>query len=243
MKTVHEVSRITGISVRTLHYYDEIGLLPPDRITEAGYRLYGEESLKKLRSILLFRELQFPLKEIKAILSAPGFDARDALEKQFGLLQLQKDRLERLLEMIREMMKEGMNDMDFSAFDETEIRKYKEEAQKRWGHTDAYKESEKRERGRSPEENKALADGMMAIFTEMGRIRDTAPDSPEALALAAGLQSYITDYYYPCTREILQGLGQMYTGDERFRNSIDGAGGPGTADFAARVIEAFCQRS
>ena len=88
MRTVHEVSRLTGVSVRTLHHYDAIGLLKPAHVTQAGYRLYDDAALRRLQSILLFRELQFPLKQIKAILDSPGFDRKEALRQQLEMLQL-----------------------------------------------------------------------------------------------------------------------------------------------------------
>ena len=97
MKTVHEVSQISGVSVRTLHHYDAIGLLRPTAVTEAGYRLYDDTALARLQSILLFRELEFPLKEIKRIMDDPQFDQATALEQQIRLLELQQERLSRLI--------------------------------------------------------------------------------------------------------------------------------------------------
>lgn len=97
MKTVKEISKLTGISVRTLHYYDEINLLKPTQTTDAGYRLYDDTALQRLHSILLFRELQFPLKEIKTILDSPDFDTRSALKEQIKLLELQRNRLDEII--------------------------------------------------------------------------------------------------------------------------------------------------
>lgn len=103
MKTVKEVSRITGVSVRTLHHYDAIGLLKPTAVTEAGYRLYDDAALKRMQSILLFRELQFPLKDIKRILDAPDFDPMTALAQQVRLLEMQREHLEQLISHAREI--------------------------------------------------------------------------------------------------------------------------------------------
>ena len=105
MRTVKEVSKLTGVSVRTLHHYDAIGLLKPTAVTQAGYRLYDDAALGRLQTILLFRELQFPLKEIKAILDSPGFDRSQALEQQIALLELQYQRMGELLAFAREMQK------------------------------------------------------------------------------------------------------------------------------------------
>lgn len=140
MKTVKEISRLTGVSVRTLHYYDEIDLLKPTQITDAGYRLYDDTALERLHSILLFRELQFPLKEIKAILDSPDFDTKTALNEQIELLELQKKRLDKIISSAREILTKGVNNMSFSSFDKTELEQYSAEAKEKWGHTNAYKE-------------------------------------------------------------------------------------------------------
>ena len=124
MKTVKEVSRLTGVSVRTLHHYDAIGLLKPTRVTEAGYRLYDDAALRRLQSILLFRELQFPLKEIRQILDCPDFDQMEALEQQIRLLELQRQRLDRLIDHARQIQKTGVMDMDFKPFDTKQLDEY-----------------------------------------------------------------------------------------------------------------------
>ncbi|MGN1123967.1 MAG: MerR family transcriptional regulator, partial [Eubacterium sp.] len=145
MKTVKEISRLTGVSVRTLHYYDEINLLKPTQITDAGYRLYDDTALERLHSILLFRELQFPLKEIKAILDSPDFDTKTALNEQIELLELQKKRLDKIISSAREILTKGVKNMSFSSFDKTELEQYCAEAKEKWGHTDAYKEYEQKQ--------------------------------------------------------------------------------------------------
>ena len=234
MKTVKEISRLTGISVRTLHYYDEINLLKPTQVTDAGYRLYDDTALKRLHSILLFRELQFPLKEIKAVLDSPDFDAQSAIKEQIKLLELKRNRLDKIILSAREILLKGAENMSFSAFDKTEIDKYANEAKKRWGHTDAYKEFEQKH-----PDNEVKADEMMQIFAEIGKIKHLSPECAQAQDLIKKLQNFITDNYYTCTVEILKGLGQMYISDERFKSNIDNAGGIGTADFTAKVIEAM----
>ena len=117
MKTVKEVSRLTGVSVRTLHHYDAIGLLKPARVTEAGYRLYDDAALGRLQTILLFRELEFPLKEIKRMLDAADFDPLAALADQIRLLQLRREHLDRLIDHARRIQKTGVMNMDFKAYD------------------------------------------------------------------------------------------------------------------------------
>ena len=138
MKTVKEVSRITGVSVRTLHHYDAIGLLKPTQVTEAGYRLYDDSALTRMQSILLFRQLQFPLKEIRIILDSPDFDPMEALSQQVHLLEMQRDHLEQLISHAREIQRTGVFTMDFSKFDTSEIERYTEEAKQKWGSTNAW---------------------------------------------------------------------------------------------------------
>ena len=140
MRTVNEVSKLTGVSVRTLHHYDAIGLLKPTGVTKAGYRLYDDTALSRLQSILLFRELQFPLKEIKAILDSSSFDPLEALAQQIELLELQYKHIGELISFAREIQKKGVRQMDFHVFDKSEIEQYKAEARAKWGNTKAYQE-------------------------------------------------------------------------------------------------------
>ena len=140
MRTVKEVSKITGVSVRTLHHYDAIGLLKPTRVTEAGYRMYDDTALRRLQDILLFRELQFSLKEIKVILDSPDFDPSEAIARQIGLLELQYKRIGELISFAREIQNKGAKTMNFDVFDKDEIEKYKVEVIAKWGGTKAYQE-------------------------------------------------------------------------------------------------------
>lgn len=234
MKTVKEISRLTGVSVRTLHYYDEINLLKPTQTTDAGYRLYDDTAMERLHSILLFRELQFPLKEIKVILDSPDFDTHSALQEQIKLLELQRNRLDEIIISAREILTKGAGIMSFSAFDKTDIERYADEAKRKWGNTDAYKEFEQKHFNPTDK-----TDDLMQIFAEIGEIKHLSPNSAEAQNLIRKLQNFITENYYTCTDEILKGLGQMYVSDERFKNNIDNAGGIGTAEFAAEIIKAI----
>lgn len=234
MKTVKEVSRLTGISVRTLHYYDEIDLLKPTQTTDSGYRLYDDTALERLHSILLFRELQFPLKEIKVILDNPEFDKQTALKEQIKLLELQRNRLDEIIASAREILTKGTENMSFSEFDKKEIEKYADEAKQRWGHTNAYKEFEQKHLNPTDK-----IDELMQIFAEIGEIKHLYPDCAEAQNLIKKLQNFITENYYTCTDEILKGLGQMYISDKHFKDNIDRAGGPGTAEFTAKIIKSM----
>ena len=129
--------------------------------------------------------------------------------------------------------------MDFSKFDTTEIKKYTEEAKKRWGSTGAWQEFEAK--GITPQQVRENAAGLMEIFARFGAIRNTSPASREAQALTAKLQAFITAHYYTCTKEILRSLGQMYIAGGSMTENIDSAGGAGTAQFAHAAIEEFCK--
>lgn len=236
MKTVKEVSKITGVSVRTLHYYDEIGLLKPTEVTEAGYRLYDDTALERLQSILLFRELQFPLKEIKSILDSPGFERSEALSQQIELLELQYKHIGELISFAREIQNKGVTTMNFDVFDNSEIEKYKQEAKGKWGNTQAYREFEQKSAAKSDGDFADKANGMMSIFSEIGKLKHLSPADEKVQAQVAVLQKFITDSFYECTDEILSGLGEMYVSDERFKNNIDKAGGEGTAEFVKAAI-------
>lgn len=237
MRTVKEVSRLTGVSVRTLHHYDAIGLLKPTKITDAGYRLYDDTAVCRLQSILLFRELQFPLKEIKEILDTPDFDADMALVQQIRLLELQYEHIGELLSFAREMKEKGVHKMEFDVFDKSGIERYKEEVKERWGQSEAYREFvQRQQKGESFEKTETQ---MMSLFTEIGMLREQPPADRKVQDKIRELQSFITDHYYNCSNEILKNLGVMYTEDERFRQNIDKAGGSGTAAFVRQAIEVY----
>ncbi|MBQ6719952.1 MAG: MerR family transcriptional regulator [Oscillospiraceae bacterium] len=239
MKTVKEVSAFTGVSVRTLHHYDAIGLLKPSRVTEAGYRLYDDAALQRLQSILLFRTLRFSLKEIGQILDSPHFNPQEALEQQLTMLELQRQQLDETIAHVRKMKETGVITMNFDAFNTDKLDRYAEEAKAKWGKTEAYKEFEKKTDGQSKEQMAADGEGLMAIFAELGAIRHTDPASKEAQTLIAKLQAFITDHYYTCTQPILKGLGQLYIAGDSMTENIDRVGGEGTAEFAHKAIEIY----
>ncbi len=239
---INEFAKFTGVSVRTLHYYDEIGLLKPAEIAEeTGYRFYDENSLLRMQEILFYRELDFSLKNISEILSAPNYDKEQVLKEQKKLLILKKERLERLITAIDGAVK-GENVV--IAFDNSEFENYKAEAKEIWGKTDAYKEHIEKTKDYSEDKWQNLTDGMNKIFAEFSVcMKDGAePYSVEARNLVKQLKSYITENYYTCTNEILTGLGQMYVLDERFKNNID-KHGEGTAEFISRAIGVYSKKN
>lgn len=240
MMTVKEVSKLTGVSIRALQYYDKIGLLSPTDHTESGYRLYDDTALEKLQQILLFRELEFPLREIKEILSGPDFDKDKALEQQITLLTMKKKHLERLIVFARGIRSTGGKRMDFSAFDQRKIEEYARQAKEQWGNTAAYKEYEQKAAGRSREGERTVMENFMQIFAEFGKCRNDAPESAAVQGLVKKLQDYITEHFYKCSKDILKGLGKMYAEGGEFTDNIDKAGGNGTAVFAAEAIRIYC---
>ena len=242
MMTVHEVSKISRVSIRALHYYDRIGLLPATEVTQAGYRLYDEAALERLQHILLFKALEFSLKDIKVILDSPDFDRSKALEQQIHLLELRKEHLQNLIDLARGIKAIGVKYMSFEAFDTRKIDEYAEHAKASWGTTDAYKEYEQKSAGRTKETQQKLNVEMMHIFAEFGKIKDMSPESPEAIVLAKKLQDHISENYYTCTDEILLGLATMYAGGGDFTTNIDKVGGEGTAVFACEAIKAMVGR-
>ena len=240
--SVHEVAKLTGITARTLHYYDEIGILKPTRLTEAGYRMYDDTALSRLQSILLFRELEFPLKEIKAILDSPNFDASEAISQQIELLELKCKHIEELIIFAREIQNKGITTMNFEVFGKSEIEKYKAEIKAKWGNTKEYQEYKKKDIARNGGSYSKIANELMTIFSELGKLKHLTPNADEVQNGIAAIQKFITDNCYECTNKVLSGLGEMYVGDERFRNNIDNAGGDGTADFVKQAIVVYCSK-
>lgn len=243
MMTVKKVSELTGVSVRTLQYYDRIGLLHPDARSEAGYRLYDNTALETLQQILLFRELGFPLRQIQDIIQSPDYDKSTALTQQITLLTLQKERLERLILFAQGIQAKGGTDMDFTAFDRSMLDDYAKRAKEAWGNTEEYHESIEKQAERSEAENAQVIRDFMRLFTEFGGMRTMNADAEPVQQQVARLQAFITKHWYPCTDEILEGLGQLYTADSAFTENIDRACEEGTAAFTAAAIAAYCKKT
>lgn len=212
--SVSEASKLMGISVRTLHYYDEIGLLKPSDKTEAGYRYYDDNCLAVLQQILFYRELELPLKEIRSILSQPDHDQTRALASHRELLLIKQRHVADMLRLVDETLGgENMSKSNFTFDDYEEAKdKYATEAKARWGHTKAYKESQRHEKNRTEAETLEMMNETNSIFTAFAKSMDLAPSSPEVQALVARWQALITMHHYNCTNEILDGLAEMYIG-------------------------------
>ena len=240
MMTVHEVSKLAGVSIRTLQYYDKIGLLHPTGYTDAGYRLYDDTALERLQHILLFRELEFSLKDIRMIINSPDFDRNKALEQQIELLMLKKEHLDNLINFALGIKMLGVRHMDFKAFDRSKLDEYSRQAKELYGNTPEYKEMKEKMKNRTEEEDHIMADRFMLFFKEAGEIKNTDPASPEAQDLVKRIQDFITENLYTCTDKILSGLGKMYSGGGEFTENIDAYGGAGTAEFVDQAIQIYC---
>ncbi len=240
MKTVTEVSKITGVSVRTLHHYDAIGLLRPTAVTEAGYRLYDDDALEQLYLILVYRELGIPLKQIRNLLDAPDFDRNKVLAHQIRLMEQQKEKLENRIALATFLKLTGVKYMDFQDFDQKKIDDYSAQAKALWGKTDAYREYECKSKGRTSESSKTLGNDLMQLFAEVGTLKDQEPGSEDVQNWVKRLQDFISTHYYTCTKPILKSLGEMYAGGGSMTENIDAAGGQGTGVFAQKAIEIYC---
>ena len=236
--TVKQVSQLTGLTVRTLHHYDQIGLLKPAFVAENGYRYYNQENLARLQEVLFFRELDFPLKEIQQLLDVTEVNRQQVLRDHISLLELKRERLDRIINHARLLTEKGGEVMDFHTFDSSQLEAYKAEAKERWGNTSAFAEFEEKY---DASKDRVFTQEMQAIFEVFGKMQSLEVSHPDVQAQVANLQAYITENFYTCTKEILQNLGLMYVEDERFTTNIDRAGGPGTAAFVSQAIAIYCK--
>ena len=241
MKTVTEIAQLAHISVRTLHHYDAIGLLKPTVLTEAGYRLYDDTALERLYLILLFRELEFPLKDIQAILDAPDFDRNRILEQQVEMLKAKAAHLQNLIHLANGIKLTGVKNLKFKNWDPKKIDEYNAQAETLYGKTDAWQEYQQKSKGRSKGQEQALGEGILELFTKLGAMKEMSPESSEVQSWVQQLQSYITEHFYNCTPQILMGLGEMYAGGGSMTENIDAAGGEGTGEFAREAIRIYCK--
>jgi DNA-binding transcriptional MerR regulator len=248
--TVGRVADLSGVTIRTLHHYDEIGLLCPGGRSAAGYRIYEDSDLERLQRILFYRELGFTLDEIATIVDDPRTDALGHLRRQRGLLTGRIERLSAMVDAIDYEMEARTMDIPLTpeerleVFGEFRLEDYAEEAEGRWGETESYKESQRRVSKYKKEDwqrLKAEGEGVqdrLAVALEAG----LAPDSEEAMAAAEAHRRHISRWFYDCTYEIHRGLTEMYVSDERFRSHYD-TRTPGLADFIREAALANAERA
>jgi DNA-binding transcriptional MerR regulator len=247
--TVGDIARLTGVSVRTLHHYDEIGLVVPRERSEAGYRLYGPSEVARLQEVLFFRELGFGLGEIKRLVERPDYDRATALQRQRRLLDTKAEHLLAMIDALDaavEAERHGTpmsNEDMLGVFGDFDPAEHEAEARERWGDTDAYRESARRTAryGRADWEQmgRESAEIDQAFLALMAA--GVPADSSEAMEIAERHRNHITKWFYECTSEIHVGLGQMYVADSRFTERIDRAG-EGLAAYMSAAIEANAGR-
>lgn len=239
--TVNNLASLSGVSVRTLHYYDEIGLLRPSHIRENGYRVYGEKEVLKLQQILFFRELEFSLDQINDILSDPAFDQLSALKEQKKMFELKKMRIEEILKTIDHTLKKGgeimSNDTAFKGLSDKQLDKYKEEAKKRWGQTDAYQQSVERTKNWTKADYDRVAAEHEEITRHLAEVRTQGVESSEVQNLIERHYQYVS-MFYDVPLAMYKNLGQMYVDDPRFTATYDRFG-EGMAVFVRDAIAYF----
>lgn len=217
---VKEVADLTGISVRTLHHYDEIGLLVPDEVTESGYRIYSSENLETLQQILFFKELGFPLKKIHEIISSPTFDRKEALELHRKMLLEKRKRLDQMIETVEKTIQHTKGELEMSQKEKFEgfdfsHNPYEEEARKLYGDK-AVDEANKKAAGMTQDMQERFND----LYRRLADVRHTAPDSKEAQE-AIGEWYILLNEFGSYSLDAFKGLGQLYIDDERFTKNID----------------------
>ena len=238
---IGELSSLTHVSIRTLRHYDQIGLLHPSHVTESGYRQYDQTAVERLHTILLFRELEFPLADIKRIIDAPDFDPVAALDRQITLLTMRREHIDSLIDQAKLLQTKGLTHMDFSAFDTRKMDDYTAQAKAAWGNTDAWKEYESR--GKSAADNQYAGQQLMDMIAGFGKRRNIDPACEEAQAMVQQLRDHITANFYACSVPILRGLADMYDGGGDFTRNIEKAGGSGTAAFLAQAMRIYCHQN
>lgn len=238
---IKEVAELVGVSVRTLHHYDQIGLLKPDRQAISGYRIYSVENLETLQQILFFRELGFPLKKIKQLLDDPAYDRVQALQAQREMLLKKRKQIDVMMNTIDQTLKhvkgeiEMTNEEKFKGFDFSH-NPYEKEARERWG-DEAVDQSQMKLANKPIE----IEEKMNKMFAQLAEIRHMDPSSDEA-------QAAITQWYELLNEfgtysvEAFKGLGMMYVEDERFMKNIDQFG-EGLARFMNEAINVFTEQN
>lgn len=248
---VNKAAKLAGVSVRTLHYYDKIGLLKPNSVGENGYRLYSEDDFIRLQQILFFKELDFSLEEIKHILDNPQFDRKSALVTHRRLLVEKQQRLKKIIESVDKTIQsiEGGKTMSkqemFEPFDMRKIeehqKQYEQEVKEKYGDSDAYKQSNRKTAGYKEEDWQRIQGEMIAIYRRIAAVMSKGAGDEEVQQAVGEWRQHITSYYYDCTPEIFRGLGDMYVSDPRFTSFIDKEQ-EGLSVFLREAMHEYCDR-
>jgi MerR family transcriptional regulator, thiopeptide resistance regulator len=248
--SVGQVADLAGVTIRTLHHYDEIGLLSPSGRSAAGYRIYEGPDLERLQQILFYRELGFALEGIAAIVDDPRTDAVGHLRRQRGLLTERIERLQRMVAAIDYEMEAREMDIKLTPEERLEVfgdftpEAHTEETEERWGDTYAYRQSQRRVSNYTKED-------WLKIKTEQGEIQENlaalfesgaTPESEEAMDAVEAHRLHISRWYYDCSHEIHRGLGEMYVSEDRFRANYDELA-PGLSEFIRDAVCANAERA
>lgn len=242
-RTVGEVSQVTGLSVRTLHHYDDIGLVVPSTRSASGYRIYSDDDMTRLHQVCAYRELGFGLEEIATILDQPHQDSVVHLRQQHELLGRRIHHLEAVRQMIDTMIEAKVMDVHlttdeiFEVFGDDDPGQYEEEARERWGDTDAYSESSRRARRYTVADWKQITREAAAIESDFAALlrSGASPGGEAATAVAERHRQHIERWFYACPTEMHRGLAEMYVADERFADHYDGRE-PGLAAYVREAI-------
>jgi len=247
--SVGQVAGFAGVTVRTLHHYDEIGLLVPGERTHAGHRRYGDADLDRLQQILFYRELGFPLEEVAALLDDPDADPRVHLRRQHELLTARIERLQRMAAAVEHAMEAramGINltpEEKFEVFGDKDPEAHAEEAERRWGGTEQYAESQRRVARYTKDDWKRMqaevaswGERYVALMAE-----GEEPSGERAMDMAEEHRQHISNWFYECSYDIHRGLGGMYVSDERFKEFYDSMR-PGLAEHLRDAITANAAR-
>ena len=242
--TVKEVARLSGVSVRTLHHYDAIGLLKPAAVSPAGYRLYSDADLERLQQVLFFRELGFSLRDIGSVLSSPDFDRREALAMHRRLLVEKRRRVQALIRSVDRSIAaiDGGEDMSnnamFEGFDESKLSEYREEARRRWGDTPAWEESERRTSGYTRQDWQDIQSESDEINRGLAALMEQDPAGAEVQELVGRWYNLINTRFYECSPHVFRGLADMYVEDSRFAAHYD-RWRPGLAAFLRQAMHVY----
>jgi len=245
--TVKQLAKLAGVSVRTLHHYDQIGLLKPSARSAAGYRQYGEDDLLRLQQILFFKQFDMALSEVQAILDQPDFDRVQALHNHRRLLEKQSTRLTRLIRTIdRTILKLTEADMSltdeelFEGFTPEQAERYGREARERWG-AESVDEVEQRVRKMSKEQWQAIKTEGQQVTLRMADLIGRAPDDAEVQQTVAKHHAWIENFY-AAPADLYRGLSQLYVEHAEFRAFYEKVR-PGLADFMKAAMDVYADRS
>lgn len=242
--TVKRVADLAGVSIRALHHYDAIGLVSPHERSDAGYRIYSRADLERLQQVLFFKELGFALEEIKAIVEDPAFDRRQALLDHRELLRHRRDRIDRLIRAVDRTlasMQEGTELEERIMFDGFDNAAYAEEARQRWGHTEAYQESQRRTAAYSQADWDAIQAEQTDILREIAALADREPGDPEVQRAVQRMHAFINERFYTCSLDIFRGIADLAVADERFTSTYEKLR-PGLAAFFRQAVHVYCER-